>query len=194
MNTKTIFFTLLLVSLISCKKDSTNAIIDPPIVPNDPPVVSIAVGNEYNTHYVNISGIAVYDWGEHSAVLRDTTIGGNKYFVFSSGEIVRSTAASVVLWNGSSEVSLYRFNVTVGDSISYQGRQLKITSITTDTVFAGTQTIVEASNLGTTSDTTVIITFAKKFGLLSTRKSLPGKAWNTSLMGAKLDTTKYGSL
>jgi hypothetical protein len=194
MNAKTIFFTLLLVTLVSCKKDSTNAIVDPPVVPNDPPVVSIAVGNIYNIWYVNISGIIAIDWGQHTSVLRDTTIGGNKYFVFSSGEIIRSTATSVVQWNGSSEITLYRFNVKVGDSISYQGHQLKITSITIDTVFVGTQTIVEASNVGTTSDTTMTITFAKKFGLLTTRKSLPNKAWNISLIGAKLDTTKYGSL
>jgi hypothetical protein len=178
---------------MSCKKDST-AIVDPLVDPNNPPAVSIAVGNQYNTHYISISGIAVFDWGEHTSVLRDTTISGNKYFVFSSGEIVRSTATSVVQWNGSSEITLYRFNVKVGDSISYQGHQLMITSITTDTVFVGTQTIVEASNVGSTTDTTLTITFAKKFGLLTTRKSLPNKAWNTVLMGAKVDTTQYGYL
>ena len=193
MNTKIILHCFLLLSLASCKKDSTVDPGDSPL-PNNTPIVSISVGNEYNIWYGELTGIAYVDWGHRTSVLRDTTVNGNKYFVLSSGELLRSTTTSVVELIGSAEVVLYRFNVVVGDSISYQGRQLKITSITTDTVFVSTQKIIEASNVSSTPDTTVLIRFATKFGMLYTRKSAPSRMSTTSLIGAKIDTIKYGNM
>ncbi len=192
MNAKTICFSLILFSIISCKKNSTVGPGDSSDTLNNPPIVNISVGNQYMFHYIEGSGTVVFDWYQTSSVLRDTTIAGTKYYVISSGEIIRSTASSVIQWSGSSENILYRFDVKIGDSISYQGRQLKIESISTDTVFVGTQTIIHASNADSTPDTTVAITFATKFGMLSTRKSVPNKSWTTALAGAKIDTTKYG--
>jgi hypothetical protein len=192
MNAKTICFSLILFSIISCKKDSTVGPGDSNDNLNNPPIVSISVGNQYHIYYVEGSGIVVFDWYQTSSVLRDTTIAGNKYYVISSGEIIRSTASSVIQWSGSSENILYRFDVKIGDSTSYQGRQLKIESISSDTVFIGTQTIIEASNSSSNPDTTFIIRYATKFGLLYTRKSISNKSWVTSLAGAKIDTTKYG--
>jgi hypothetical protein len=191
MNAKLIILSLLLASLVSCKKDSTVDPGDPPL-PGDTPIVSISTGNQYNIHYGDITGIVYTDWFTKTTVLRDTAINGKIYFIFSTREIVRSTATSVVQWSGLSESVLYRFDVKVGDSISYQGMQLKITSIATDTVFVGTQKIIEASYASLQSDTTMSITFATKFGLLSTRKSIPNRPWSTSLVGAKIDTIKYG--
>jgi hypothetical protein len=182
---------VLAMVVVSCKKDST---VEPTkeVVADNTQIVSLSIGNKYYVANSEFTGSVVYSWGQTKSILRDTTIMNNKYYLFSSGEILRSSSYSLLQWNGSSETILYRYDVKVGDSITYQGRQLKIISISTDTVFVGTQKIFDASNVGLTVDTTVSLTYASKFGLISSRKSISNKSWNSTLAGAKIDTTTYG--
>ncbi len=186
-----LIITLLSIVLISCKEDSTVEPTKDAVVDNTP-IVNLSIGNKYYVSYNDFTGSVVYSWGQAKSILRDTTIMNNKYYVFSTGEILRSSSNFLLQWNGSSEMVLYRYDVKVGDSISYQGRQLKILSVSTDTVFVGTQKIIDASNAGFTADTTFSISYATKFGLVSSRKSISTKSWNSTLAGAKIDTTNYG--
>ena len=192
MKTNIFILITLSVLLISCKEDST---VEPTKqVVDNTQIVSLSIGNKYNMTYSDFTGSAVFSQFQTKSILRDTTISGNKYFIYSSGEIIRSTSSLVLQWEGSAEKTLYRFDVKVGDSISYQGRQLKVISVSTDTVFVGTQKIIDASNAGLTSDTTLSLTYATKFGMLSSRKSFSTKSWNSALAGAKIDSIKYGSV
>lgn len=185
-----IFIGILSMMIISCKEDST---VEPTkeIVDNTQ-IVSLSIGNKYYFSYNNFTGAVVYSWGQTKTIIRDTTITGNKYYILSSGEIFRSSSTALLQRNGNSDIVLYRYDVSVGDSIIYKGRQLKVLTISTDTVFVGTQKIIEASNAGGNADTTFVIVYATKFGLISSRESITNKSWNSSLSGAKIDTTSYG--
>ncbi len=192
MKNRVVLICTLSALLCSCQSDTA---VEPSNLHTDSsPIVNISAGNTYTIHYFNFSGVAVVDWYQTKSILRDTIIAGNKYGVFSTGEILRSTSSAVLQWNGSSENVFYRFDVQAGDTVTYQGRILMVTSIVFDTVFVGTQKIIEASNSGLNPDTLVAITYAAKFGLLMTRKSVAGRTWSSSLSGAKIDTVKYGSL
>ena len=187
MNYKNFLFVFLSLFISDCNKESTTE-------PTDAlPAIDLLVGNQYLFNYGEFSGIVYFDWFMTTHILRDTIIEENKYFIFSSGEIARTTSTTVFLWNGYTDIIWYRFDVELGDDIIYFGKQLKVTSITTDAVFVGTQKIISASNADFTPDTTITIRYATKFGILSTSKMISDKRWGSRLEGAKINSIKYGN-
>ena len=191
MKSQLLFLIFAGVGIVSCSK---NSIVEPPTNTDSQPVVSFAAGNQYYIHYVNAQGIMLVDWYQWLSILRDTTIQGNKFYVFSTGEILRSTNIAVTRWTGSLESVWYPFNVKTGDTAWVAGYKTLISDVYTDSIFSEPQKIVEVTNAGFTADTVFRGRYCTKFGLLFTQKSFSSQSWQTGLAGAKMDSIFYGYL
>jgi len=155
--------------------------------------VAFSVGNEYNIrHMVGSIPGAVADWYDITSIVRDTVLEQQTFYLFSSGEILRSTPDSVIWWNGTHQACWYRFNVAPGMMVPFQSYQLVVLSVSVDSVFGEPQKIIDLSNSATAVDTVIVARYSTKFGMLFVYKTLSPKIWRTSLAGAKLDTTSYG--
>jgi hypothetical protein len=143
---------------------------------------------------VEVSGSVVFDWYTGQTIVRDTLIDGKTFYVFSTGEILRSSDVAVLRWNGSSESILYAFDVSKGDTTWAYGLKSLVVDVYTDTVFHSPQTVVEISNGAISADTVFSARYSKKFGLLFTQKWYLNRIWRLSLAGALIDSVTYGSL
>ncbi|MBI3004084.1 MAG: hypothetical protein HYY49_01555 [Ignavibacteriales bacterium] len=187
MKTRTIV--LLFAAICSSCKQSVPVATELPTFSG----VSFSVGNQYNIQHMqgSIPG-GVADWYQITTIVSDTIIGQERFYLFSSGELLRSAVDSVVRWDGASQVCWYRFNVESGHMVLFQNYQLTVSSVSVDSVFGEQQKVIEVSNSATAVDTVLFAKYSTKFGVLLVQKTLSSKIWRTSLTGAKLDTTSYG--
>jgi hypothetical protein len=186
MKPKTSLLIIISFILFSCNKSTVE-----PSNALEKPAVNLSIGNQYKTHHFEREGNIFGDWSDSKSILRDTTINGNKYFILSSGEILRSTSTAVIQWDNISEKVLYRFDVMPLDYVMYNGKLFIVDNIREGLVLGDMQKIIQIScNL---SDSTIIVQYATKFGIFDsacTSKIIK----HIYLEGAKIDTTVYGQL
>jgi len=180
---------LVICSLLSCTEELSTT-------PGDPqqPVVQFSIGNLYEFYYQDFDGVAVYSGAERKEIVADTIIQNETFYVFNSLEILRSSNRAVFIWIGGVEIEWYRFDVATGDTVSFMGRQVVVTSVRQEPVFNESRRVIRVSDAAFSPETTRTARYSFKFGLLHTQTYYPiGDSW-TDLTGAQLDSTKYGNM
>ena len=155
------------------------------------PAIRLAVGDRYYFWYWYTVGTIGVDGGESKEILADTTIGQQRYWVFSSGEILRTSPTIVYRWRGSADALYYRFDVHVGDTTVFDSHQVRVVSIAESTLFGGTRTVIAVSNSALPHDTIYEATFTRKYGVLHTMKSFGDQTWSKNLQAVSFDSIIY---
>lgn len=181
----------------SCTNDSHLVDTSPPVVV--PPVwkspgVHLAVGNTYHWRYTRISSYGnIFLWDENYAVTGETFINGNRYFILSTGEKLKSQGDTVLAFALNSASVYYRLNVSVGETVPFLGNQLTVSFIDTSTAFGETQKIVTVLNQSLSSSSTLISgRYASRFGLIGIDRSESTFVTRGVLVGARIGTVNYG--
>ncbi|MGA9117650.1 MAG: hypothetical protein WB626_12835 [Bacteroidota bacterium] len=154
--------------------------------------VHLAVGNTYNWWLTRMTGTGTWlQWREFSTITDDTTLLGRIYYIFDSGERLRSAGDTVFAFLQDTPSVYYRFDVSVGDSIPFMGSTCRVTAIDTQTVLGDTQVVVSVFNLTVGSNLTSG-RYASRFGVIriDTRESL--SVTTRSLQGARLGNWTFG--
>jgi len=186
-------FVLLSVSLISlsCKKSST---LQGPDDGSGQPAVYLAVGNQYNWDYAHVhSGIRI-DYEQADTISRDSIINGNRYFKFSTGELIRASGDTVFAYKDAAQIIYYRMNVSVGQTVEFLGYLLAVIDVEIDTVFQHPQRVIYVSNEASPPDTLIHGSYTAIFGVLSYGKQYGTSSVGQDLVGARLDTVTYGMM
>lgn len=188
-----LLFTVSGLLLQSCNEPSTNpSTYDPPKLPAQLRTpVHLAVGNNYTWRVWQVGIGTFFQWSESYAVIDDTTLGGKVHFVFDSGEKLRSSGDTVIVYaNGSDSVD-YRLNVAVGDTVPFIGYSFRVTTVEREEVLGDSQTVVTVSNhLGASTDVTSG-RYASKFGIIQIERSHPQHVTTSRLVAARLGTGIY---
>ena len=165
----------------------------PPVSPERTPV-HLAVGNAYNWRVTQIGFGTFFQWNETSEIGDDTTLDARTYYVFDTHDILSSSGDTVFAYSHDSTSVLYRLNVSVGEIVPFLGYTFRVISVDTQTVLGDTQTVVTVSDGSAPSTIISSGRYASKFGVVGLERRDSLYVTTTSLWGARLGTTTYGSV
>lgn len=158
-----------------------------------PTGIHLAVGNSYHWRYIRITSLGTIDqWDETYNIVHDTTIRGSRYFIFSTGEILRNVGDTVFSYGHDSVSVYYLLNASVGQAVPFLGHQLAVTFVDTGLVFGKTERIFTVSPQSLSPHVLDEARYASTFGPVEIDNSETTNATRGTLVGARLDTVRYG--
>lgn len=158
---------------------------------------SLAVGNKYSfSHSSRIIGSPnVSTWFTSKQILSDTLVNGRQYYVFDDGMLLRSDEKTVYQLLNGSEIIYFSFNVSVGDTVTFENGDYTLKEIRTTSDFFGERlSLYTISNAIFSPDSVVQYSFSKKFGVVDYNRTYSNTITNFYLDGAIIKNTGYGRL
>jgi len=136
----------------------------------------------------------VYSWFTYKNIISDTVINDYTYFKIDDGNLIRSGDNTIYSYDDSKESIYFNFNVKVGDVVSFENRDLKVTELKIENIFGENVQKITVSNQFSSSDTLISYSFTKKYGIYSSLFKISGSSSRYYLAGAIIDSVAFGRL
>ncbi len=192
-----LFYLIILVAVLlqSCDETTFVGPGGPTPLPPDTSFagVDFSVGNKYHWRYTRFYSTGTFfQWDDSLFITGETTIGGERYFVFSTGEILRNSHDTVYAYANDSVSVYYRLNPSVGQAVPFLGYSMTVTSVDTGTIFGKTLKMITVSTMSASPSGMDLARYATRFGPLETNQSEHSYVTRGILLGARLGSVMYG--